>query len=235
VIDVLTWRWGDKFGPEYVNRLASMLSRHLHVPHRLHCFTDDASGVIPSVACHPAPDPYPAHMVAGKGRASRSCFRRIRMYDRDMADLVGPRILHLDLDVVIVGDVTPLFDRPEPLVVYDMENRKGRVSYNPSVLLMDAGVLHHMREEFDRDPAGVWQRAKSEGWTMSDMAVLGLYASRVRPPTWGRADGVLAYYRDVRHAPHELPEGARMVLFYGDDNPGDQRVAAKPWVAEHWR
>jgi hypothetical protein len=234
VLDVVTWRWGSTFASDHVNRLASMLRRHLHLPHRLHCFTDDPEGLDSGILTHPAPDPYP-NMVAGKGDSSRSCFRRMRMYDRDMGTLVGPRILHLDLDVVIVDDVTPLFDRPEPLVVYDMENRKGRVSYNPSALLMDAGVLHHMREEFGRDPRGTWQRAKEGGWTMSDMAVLGLYAAPLRPPTWGRADGMLAHYRDTRHRP-DLPGGARVVLFYGDGRPWDAIAQARcPWVAEHWR
>lgn len=232
MIDVLTWKWGKKFGPEYVDRLRDGFARHLHVQHRFHLVTDDPSNVDPRVVTHPMFYGH-ADMMA----AQRSCFRRIRMYHRDFAELVGPRILHVDLDVVLVADVTPLFDRSEPLVVYDQGGTRKQPAYNPSLVLMDAGVLHHMWEEFDAEPKNVHARARQEGWQVSDMAVLGYYASRMRPlpPTWGPDDGVYAYWRDVRGRSGALPPGARVVTFHGNDNPGDAKVRALcPWLDEHW-
>ena len=38
---VLCMKWGRRYGPDYVNTLASMLRRHLTVRHRLVCLTDD--------------------------------------------------------------------------------------------------------------------------------------------------------------------------------------------------
>lgn len=34
-------RWGRKYGPEYVERLAAGVRRHLQRDHRFVCFTDD--------------------------------------------------------------------------------------------------------------------------------------------------------------------------------------------------
>ena len=42
---ILCMKWGKKYGPEYVNRLHSMVSRHLTIPHRFVCLTDDKTGL----------------------------------------------------------------------------------------------------------------------------------------------------------------------------------------------
>ena len=231
----MTWKWGGLFGPEYVNKLRSMLARHLSVPHRLICVTDSSKGIDPGVEVLPMWTDH-AEMVAG----SRSCFRRLRMFDPVVRGALGPRFLHLDLDVVIVGDITPIAVRTEPIVVYDQNagmahNSKGRAVYNPSFLLMDAGAMPQVWADFHANPTGVWEAAKKAGWSCSDMSVIGLYFDKVRPPTLGPKEGLVAYWRDVKPK-GQLPPGARAVLFYGNDNPGDAKVQAKnPWIKEHWR
>ena len=49
--NVICLKWGDKYGPEYVNNLYAMVERHLTVPHRFVCLTDDTAGVNPKVEC----------------------------------------------------------------------------------------------------------------------------------------------------------------------------------------
>lgn len=233
---VVCWRWGTLFGPEYVNRLASMFRRHLHMPYTFHCIaTGDLAPTEydPEVALHPMYLDH-AEMTAG----SRSCFRRLRLLDAGMRDVFGPRILQVDLDTVIVDDVTPLFDRPEPLVLCRQQAVHDRVTYNPSMMLMDAGVLHRAWEEFHAAPASIWSTARARGWSCSDMAVINNYVeqARVRPAFWTEEEGVVAYWREVRRAKGALPPGARVVLFYGTANPSDADLREKsPWIEEHWR
>lgn len=240
---VVTWLWAapeSPFGPEYVNRLHSMLQRHLRAPHKLYCITDnpvtDFDSGIETVSMSPNFLRH-ADMRAG----NRSCFRRLRIFDAGMALDFGPRILQLDLDAVIVDDVTPLFARTEPLVLCVQNRPARRTVYNPSAALFDAGVLHEMWERFDAAPRETWLEAKRRGWSCSDMAVINDFVSRLpvgdprRPAAWTEAEGMVAYWRDVKKD-GALPPGARMVLFYGNSNPGDASVQAKsPWVAEHWR
>lgn len=38
-------KWGDKYGPEYVGRLAAGVRRHLRRSHRFVCYTDDAEAL----------------------------------------------------------------------------------------------------------------------------------------------------------------------------------------------
>jgi hypothetical protein len=228
------------FGPEYVNKLHWMLRRHLRIPFTFHCVTDDPTGlddawvdVRPMYADH-------AEMAAGK----RSCFRRLRLLDREMGNVFGPRILQLDLDVVFTGDVTPLFDRPEPVVLVEQSVSGGRAVHNPSMFLFDAGVWHDLWERFHADPRGVWAAATSNkrehGWSRvnSDMTVINdhVSTSKLRPARWTQRDGVVAYWREVRRLGGRLPPGARAVLFYGRENPGDVEAQKKsPWIKEHWQ
>jgi hypothetical protein len=231
-LPVVCWKWGKLFGPEYIHNLRSMLARHLHIPHKLFCITDEPAQLDADITALPMFTEH-SEMKAG----NRACFRRLRMFDRDMAQLIGPRFLHLDIDIVITGDITPLVLRPDPILVYDQNagSTTKKVVYNPSFLLMDAGVLHHMWTEFHTNPDGVWKKAKSAGWSCSDMSVMGLYMDKLRPPTLGPKDGLFAYWRDVKPK-GKLPDGARAVLFLGNQNPGDKAVLEKnPWIKEHWK
>ena len=53
---ILCMKWGDKYGPEYVNRLYNMVKQHLTLPFTFICLTDDPTGINPAVQCHPIPD-----------------------------------------------------------------------------------------------------------------------------------------------------------------------------------
>ena len=55
-MNVICMKWGSKFGAEYVNRLRSMVVRHLPHPHRFVCFTEDARGIDPAVEVAPLPE-----------------------------------------------------------------------------------------------------------------------------------------------------------------------------------
>ncbi len=235
MLSVVCWKWGALYGPEYVTRLASMLKRHLHLPFTLHCITDDAAGIETEgpngiVNVHPM---YAEHGELGRG-GLRSNFRRLRIFDREMGAVFGPRILQLDLDAVITGDVTPLFDRPEPLVMVLQSNAGGRWTYNTSMVLMDAGVLHGMWAAFHAAPQQVWQMARARGWNCSDQAVVNDWVLQHKVPvaSWGEGDAVQAYWRKNNK---QLRPGTRIVLFYGRENVHDAAVQARsPWISAYW-
>ena len=45
MLNVICLKHGTKYGPEYVNKLYNMIQRHLTVPHRFVCFTDNPNGI----------------------------------------------------------------------------------------------------------------------------------------------------------------------------------------------
>lgn len=97
---VICMKWGDKFGPEYVNRLYSMVSRNLTLPFKFVCFTDNGAGINRNVEIRPLPD---MALPDGKERG----WRKLSTF-RDDIGLSG-RVLFLDLDTVIVGNIDDYF------------------------------------------------------------------------------------------------------------------------------
>ena len=53
IISVVMVKWGKKYGPEYVNRLAAGLLRNAprNCSFQMICFTDDTAGVTSAVQC----------------------------------------------------------------------------------------------------------------------------------------------------------------------------------------
>lgn len=228
-LSVVCWRWGDLFAPVYVQRLRSMLARHLHLPHQLYCVTDDPSALDADVRAIPMPDEF---------ADTPRCRRRMWQFSKDRIDEFGPRMLCIDLDVVIVDDITPLIDRPEPIVCW----RVGYAGvYSGSFLLLDTGALDGAWRSFSRNPAGFLKATNERNG--SDQAMLNLYL-RGRPiAEWTEADGLVTWFgngyaRLEAHGmgPHRpyLPPGARIVVL-GSADKAVMDEARHPFVRQHWQ
>ena len=48
-VNVITIKWGDRYGPHYVNRLYAGVQRNLSAAFRFVCFTDNSQGIRPEV------------------------------------------------------------------------------------------------------------------------------------------------------------------------------------------
>lgn len=106
---ILCMKWGDLYGPEYVNTLYRMVARNVSGPFRFVCLTDDAEGVLPEIETFPCPEidiPSP-YKLRG--------WRKLNLYapSERLFGLEGDW-LYLDLDVVVTGSLDPFFEyQPE--------------------------------------------------------------------------------------------------------------------------
>ena len=234
MLSVVCWRWtapgGPSFGPEYPNRLRAALERHLHLEHELVLVTDDAVGIDPRIRIVPIPTTF-AH--------TPRCRRRMQVFSGEFAvAYLGPRILSIDLDVVIVDDLTPIVDRQEPLVMW-------KVGYagvfSGSFHLMDAGILDDLWRRFAENPEGYPVKVSKER-VPSDQAMLNAYLTDKPVPFWTEADGFVTYFgkgyeRQERHGvgPRltQLPPGARIVVM-GSADKAQLDEGRDPWMREHW-
>jgi len=260
-LSVVCWRWGTRYSVNFVNRLAAMLSRHLHLPYRFFCITDDPAGLDPGIS------PIAIWPANGLGRA-----RRLRIFDPSLRELFGSRILQLDIDCILTADVTALVDRPEPLVMcrtppeHKHVIREGKPAlkpnpdngegpYNTSMLLMDTGVLPDVWADYLHHPHALETQATKAGlWTViytvpamvarplapgdDDQAVISLYARVLNPPVWGEQDGVYKWGRRGFADRARLPENAKIVFCNASMRPfmltEDVREQFT-WLREHWR
>ena len=146
--NIICMKWGTKFGPEYVNRLAAMVRRNMHRDYQLVCFTDDPRGIEPSVRTEPLPTLDLDPSLPERG------WRKLTVYQKELADLKG-NALFLDLDLVIMGPLDDFFDVPGKFRIINDWNLNNYIG-NSSVFRFEIGqftgildyYLTHTREVY---------------------------------------------------------------------------------------
>ena len=229
------WKWAptrgyrSKFGPETVHALRAMLKRHYRAPHRFVCVTDDARGLdgletLPLWRdCADVQNPFGAH--------NPSCYRRLKAFSAEAGAWFGPRFVSMDLDTVIVADVTKLFDRPEDFVIWGESDFPRTTWYNGSLWMLRAGTRTQVWTQFDpaRSPHVtklVNARGSDQGW-MS-------YILGPKEATFTKEDGVYSYRKDVLPRGGVLPNDARIICFHGHVDPWSRPAQQLDWVRQHW-
>lgn len=234
-LTIVCWKWSSesyrvKFEPEYVNVLARMVKRCYPKPHRMICITDDPRGITECETFKLWKDHREMANISGKHLPS--CYRRLKLFSKEVAaELGASRLLSLDLDVVLTGDVSHIFDRSDPFVGWKVPGVYVDWVYNGSMWVFDVGPYAWIWDTFD--PSRSPNLAKNAGYQGSDQGWIS-YCLKAREPGWGRHEGVFSYPREIRHAVG-LPQGARMVIFHGQRKPWDKRHSRdRTWISKHW-
>lgn len=240
MLHVVVWKWKPdipyrtKFTAEHVNVCRRMVQRHYKGPHEFCCITDDPLGLEEGIRWIPL---WPDHskLLNPSVKNGPSCYRRLKAFSKEAADLIGERFVSLDLDCVITADLGPLWDRDDDFVIWDAGKQWGTFSpqrYNGSMFLLKAGSRTCLWEEFD--PLNTPRKVQEAGFRGSDQGWMCYRLGKEK--TWTRDDGVLSYRKDITPNQWRLPSQARIVFFHGKFDPwmkDVQRLA--PWVQQHWR
>lgn len=239
MITVLCFLWNDEhrqrdyqFDESHVLILRNMVQRHLKLDHRFVCCTDRES-IADGIECIPLDD---------RPHVPGTCGRKLTAWAPDAGERIGERILMLDLDVVLVDDITPLVDRNEDIVMFRNPNytpEGRRAFYQGSFQLIKAGsrpwvwdlfhhpvrrtLINHAQARF----GGFEQAWLSEALSWDEAALT-------------EADGVYGAGRigdwSTITVQDELPEGARIVVYPGNRIPSQTFVQEKfPWLSEHYK
>lgn len=229
------WRWKpepwyrSKFPPAVVTRLRDMVRTHYHQPHRFVCVTDSPKEIDPSIETIKLWDDC-AKVQSPFGRSYPSCYRRLKAFAPEAREWFGERFVSLDLDTVIVDDITPLFDRPEDFIIWGQSDFPKTSWYNGSMWYLRSGTRPHVWTEFD--PVKSPTRAKRAGARGSDQGWLAFILGK-HEATWNERDGVYSYRVHIKPR-GDLPMDARIVMFHGRIDPWSPEAQALPWVKRHW-
>lgn len=192
------------YGTEHVLALREMVQRHLPDA-TFTCLSDwHIAGVN-------------TRFIPQEARKLGERYPKLWLWSRE-ADL--GRFLYLDLDCVLLGDLGPLVDRDEPVVLWeDPSSRPRSVRYNTSMMLMDSGARPEVWEGYDGRKAG--GLGTDQAWVRTSLGP--------DVPTWGPADGVVSYKRHCQDGPGD----ARAVFFHGRPKPWDLEVGH--WARAAWK
>lgn len=235
-LTVVCWKWKpahgyrSSFTAEHVHVLQRMVARHYSLPHRFVCVTDDADGIDrSSVDVVPLWDTF-ADVPSPHGKQYPSCYRRLRAFAPEAVQFFGPRFVSLDLDMVIVGDVTALWSRHETFVAWaDTEHRR---RYNGSMWMLTCGARPSVWDRFD--PAVSPREARNAGCPGSDQGWIS-HVLGTGEATWTARDGVYSYRNEIADNGNALPINARVIAFHGSVKPWSQQAQQCDWVREHYR
>lgn len=223
MLKVVSFLWGEKYGPEHVNKLYRGVKRNLKIPFKFFVFTDRQEEFDKGIIQHP---------LWNKCRHLGGCYNRMYIFHEDFRHILGKRFVCIDLDCVVTGDLTPLFDRDDDFIINSYQplaHGRGKSAtdqiYNGGMFMMDAGARSHVWHRFDfvgsppllknrRDIVGT-----DQAWIRH---ILG-----PNEKTWGVKDGVY----EARNINNRLPKDARIVFFAGNRDPA---TSPYDWVKEKW-
>jgi hypothetical protein len=230
-ITVLCVRFGNLYGRQYVERLRNMVSRHITVPYKFCCLTDDQ---------HPIEGVETIYQPNAGYR--KGWWHKVHMFDPSLN--LGNRVLYFDLDVVVHKNIDKL------VLDYDQEflgirdfNRKFYSSWkylNSSVMSWVHGSQNHIWNDYKRDIASAQKLQGDQDWIWKTSS------NRIKfwPDEW-----IQSYKWEIRskndlvveHGKRKfkiikddtkIPPDCCVSVFHGDPKPQDIQ---DKFVIDNWR
>ena len=235
MLTVATYFWIDPaskhkfhYSPDDVRRLKTNIAKHLTTQHEFAVITDRGQLFEGDDDIRPIPLDMTTHVPG-------TCFCRLHTFDRMGAEIFGQRMLVVDLDTLIVGNIDQIVNRDEDLVMWhnpsripwDKPEQIGRPYYNTSILLHRCGMMPWLKMDFDPHKPG-W---RDDQWYLSHRLGQDM-------PYWDGKDGIYRLGREDTPGSGvmgKLPKNARIVTFPGSEGKWFEPHIrhANPWIQEH--
>ena len=251
VANVVCMKWGDRYGPEWVNRLYGMTCRNTSWTIRFVCFTDDTSGIRPEVECRPMPK------VDFDAESIGKYWPKLGLMQPHVGGLEG-LTLFLDLDVVVIDSLDEFLTHPGRFCIVREWKHPELGFGNSSVVRFLVGDQPQVLERFYATPPEMLR----EAYGSKEQNFLTRAAEGVTfwPEKWCvpfplvclPRNRLLRFFSTPRR-----PSQGKIIVFYGSITPhtalagqhepskrvrrGKQlsfiRRRFKPaaWIAEYWR
>lgn len=218
-ITFVSFLWNDGFRdyqPYQVNMQARALRHFCTFPHRYVCVSDVLEGFSREVEVLPMPSEAArmGSLSAPQGKQFPSSYRRLWCFSEE-AKILGERIMLLDIDAMILKNLSPLlqidadFVGWRPMSIWGREDRIGGGTW-----MLRTGALTSVWERFCANPSGLIAETLKMGWTGSDQAILSRFLVKDYP-TWPRYCGIYGSQDGVFEW-EKPPEDALIVHFNGD-------------------
>jgi hypothetical protein len=247
---IICMKWGSVFSSDYVNVLYRACCKNLNQPFRFICLTDNATDLFDGIETLPIPD-----IGCTPEMWRHGAWPKLAVFAEHIGGLNAGRILFIDLDTVICGDLEPFFSHPAEFIGIDTGDnwRPGRHPGGNGALLgtgvfaFDLGTQVQILQKFQENPKKAFIEADIEQvWVQKHAREIDYW-----PQGW-----VVSFKRwlrqpiglDLFKQPKKPPNSAGMVAFHGDPRPAallatdgkrwdrfpHQGRGQVTWMAEYW-
>lgn len=205
MISVVCYLWDGprRFLPAYVNVLSRAVAHHLTQPHRFVCVTAGpdigfAAGVdvvsLPRVA-RPLLD-----LPSPEGDRFPASYARLWTFSAEAAEQLGPRVLLLDVDCMITGDLSMLLKPMHDFVGWRVRPPPGGPQrFGGGTWMLRTGTRTNVWDGFIVDPLRAIRDARQAGYRGSDQAWIS-YCLSEREYSWPDPSGIYCA-QDYRKKP----------------------------------
>ena len=229
--NIICLKHGDKYGPEYVNKLYSMCKKYCTYDFNFYCITENPTDLLKGVK-----------VIKVREQTWKGWWWKPYLFNSELP--VEGTILYMDLDVVISENIDKLFDYypGEFCIIRDFTRamRPNWERYNSSVMRWEAKSLAHLWDIFNINPAQYMRRHHGD----QDYIWEQQKGAKLWPDEW-----IVSWKWEVRKTKNFKPGGTRgnrvfqnvesvrpkkencICVFHGDPNPAK---CEDPWVVDNW-
>lgn len=215
MINIVCFKWGDKFSAEYVNKLWYAIRRNVTVPFTFTCFTEDPTGV----KC--TTEPFL--------RKLPTWWYIIGLFNKNHG--FEDKVLYIDLDTVITGNIDHILNLDTNFaIIRDFYRIKGLqtafIMWKPEwgYYIWDS-LVKNMPKDLVRYGGG------TNRWI--ENSVLGKDITIFQDEFPGEFISYKVHIlKDTRYkSPGDL-DTAKVICFHGKPMPSEKRELE--WMKEHW-
>jgi len=229
---VVCLKWGDKYGPEYVNKLYRMVQRNLTINHEFICFTEQPANLVPGIRV------IDLELMPG----IEGWWYKPMFFNPNLG--LDGVILFLDLDMIIFENINKLFSyKPNEFIIIQDFNRhvvRNYDKFNSSIFRLNTGQHAQVYHDYMADKNNISRRFQGDqDWIRHSIKDKYHY--------WP-VDWIQSYKWEMRGKPQMTggPRGARdfvtkgdpkildetcIAVFHGDPNP---HYCKDDWVQKNW-
>lgn len=238
MIHIVCWKWSQagcrsKYTAQHVNVWANMIRRNYQSASRLLCVTDDSSGI--DIETYPLwndfqdiSNPYGKHLP--------SCYRRLKLFSSKQTEQMqiplGSIVLWLDLDIVVVRNITKMINRIDAdFAGWKRIGPTKPVGYNGSMIMFRTGTTDDIWDNFD--PQLSPTKTRRAGQYGSDQGWISMNRDG-NGAGWTQVSGMYSFTSDVQKV--QLPTDARIVSFNGRHKPWNLLDHQRhTWIRRCWQ
>lgn len=242
---VICMKWGTMFHADYVNVLFMAVRKHLAPKVPFVCLTDRSQGLDPRIETAAVPD---IGLTPAQIRAP-GVWRKLALFHQNVAALaLGARALVIDLDMMILGPLSPFFETNHGMVLLDTGHdwrARERVQPSTGVFSFTLGEQQQILAAFQVDPGRAMTGFRNEqDFVAAHATDLSLW------PTGAvlsfKRHCVRRFGRDLIWPPRPPAPGTAILAFHGDPRPADllrrglwgrtPHLGRGPvsWVRDYW-
>jgi hypothetical protein len=238
---IICMKWGTVYGPEYVNILDAMLKRHLTVPYKFICFTDDRTGVHDHIETREIPD-IPLGTAPGF-----SGWRKLASLSPKLG--IEGTVLFLDLDLIIMDNIDSFLTyEPGKFCIIENWTQAGQNIGNSSVYRYEANAHHDIFEDFSKRYDEIYKDKVITNeqhyltWEVAKTQKVVFW-----PDSWCRSfkRHSLPSRLFRRFLSPKIPAGCKILVFHGPPKPIDAAYGRWPqkgkflkpatWILDYWK